>query len=80
MKKAVLAAFLASAGLIQAAYGDELAGVVVAKAHSPFSRDDVAEQGLQLAAGYIGDIRYGSCPHGTARTPAGSCQAPFDFD
>ncbi|MBV4504409.1 hypothetical protein HU751_006070 [Pseudomonas sp. BW13M1] len=80
MKKVVLAAFLASAGLIQAAHGDEMAGAVVAKGHSPFSRDDAGEQRLQLAAGFIGDIGSGSCPSGTERTPAGTCQPPFDFD
>jgi len=80
MKKVVLAAFFATAGLIQTAHGNELTGAVVAKVHSPFSRDDVTEQGLQLAAGYIGDIGYGSCPDGTARAPSGICQPPFDFD
>ena len=80
MKKVVLAAFLASAGLIQAAHGDEQASAVVAKAHSPFSRDDAAEQRLQLATAYLGDTGCGACPQGTARTPAGNCQPPFDFD
>ncbi|MBC3437069.1 hypothetical protein HU735_16750 [Pseudomonas sp. BW16M2] len=80
MKKVVLAALFASAGLIQAAHGDEMAGAVVAKGHSPFSRGAAAEQRLQLAAAYLGDTGYGACPEGTARTPAGNCQPPFDFD
>ncbi|MCU7238197.1 MULTISPECIES: hypothetical protein [Pseudomonas] len=80
MKKVVLAAFFATAGLIQTAHGNELASAVVAKAQSPFSRDDAAEQRLQLAAAYLGDTGYGACPKGTARAPAGNCQPPFDFD
>ena len=80
MKNVVLAALLTTAGLIQTAHGNELASAVVDNAQSPFSRDDAAEQRLQLAAAYLGDTGYGACPQGTARTPAGSCQPPFDFD
>ncbi|MDH1628706.1 hypothetical protein [Pseudomonas mosselii] len=80
MKKAVLAAFFATAGLIQTAHGNELASAVAAKAHSPFSRDDAAEQRLQLATAYLGDTGDGACPQGTARTQAGNCQPPFDFE
>ncbi|MEW9678266.1 hypothetical protein [Pseudomonas sp. TE50-2] len=78
MKKVVLAALLASASLTQIAYGNEPASS--AKDASPFFQSSSAEKTLQVAAAFIGDIGSGVCPDGTARTSAGNCQPPIEFD
>ncbi|MFJ4388857.1 hypothetical protein [Pseudomonas soli] len=78
MKKVVLAALLASASLTQLAYGNEPASSP--KGASPFFQSSSAEKTLQVAATFIGDIGAGACPAGTARTSAGNCQPPIEFD
>ncbi|MFT0866603.1 hypothetical protein [Pseudomonas sp. CAM1A] len=78
MKKVVLAASLASASLAQIAYGNELTNSP--KGASPFFQSSIVEKTLQVAATFVGDVGSSVCPAGTARTPSGSCQPPFEFD
>ncbi|MBI6952852.1 hypothetical protein [Pseudomonas sp. CCOS 191] len=78
MKKVVSVALLVSASLTQIAYGNEPESSP--KGASPFFQSSIAQKTLQVAATFIGDVGSSVCPAGTARSSAGDCQPPIEFD